>query len=151
MPWPLLCPGTGRRQCSVCMCQLGPLLQYTAQPAQSSFLTGARGVLSSSRICVIEFCGFNYENVRIPVVPIWITAVGLNNECKSPFIIQKCQPFTGSNSLNMRIFWFSLFYIIVSGIFWCFGLLVGQNKRFEDITFGCGKLAVFSRHFFTVF
>lgn len=48
----------------------------------------------------------------------------------------------------MRICYLSWSYIIVSGIFWSFGLYVGQNKTSEDFTW-CFR--ILSQTFFTVF
>lgn len=41
--------------------------------------------------------------------------------------------------LNLRILCFSLFYIIVIGIYLCFGLLVVQNKQFKVFAWVVGN------------
>ena len=59
-----------------------------------------------------------------------------------------CSHFSSANvlhwrfpgSLSVRIWWFYLSYMIVNEKPLGFGLLVGRNKQFEDVTLGTVKL-----------
>lgn len=47
--------------------------------------------------------------------------------------MEKCQTFSGFSFLNMRICCFCLSYGIVNEISLDFGLLIRQNKQYEDV------------------
>lgn len=54
--------------------------------------------------------------------------------------MQHFQMFAGSSLLNVKIFSFSLVYMIVNDILLGLGPLVGQNEQFKNVTLGSGKL-----------
>lgn len=53
--------------------------------------------------------------------------------------MKKCQTFSGFSFSNVKVWGFSLFYVITHWISLGFGLLVGQNKTFKDVISDSGK------------